>query len=144
MNIRFRPMHPADLDRVEQLEQAAFPHPWTREMLSAELRNDYFRQPLALEVDGQLEGYAFLWRFDDEIYLNNFAVNPKLHRKGLGLKFLNYIFERYRSARVMRLEVRPSNIPAVRLYTRCGFAPVGIRRAYYSDGEDALIMQKEF
>ncbi|RMH63044.1 MAG: ribosomal-protein-alanine N-acetyltransferase [Calditrichaeota bacterium] len=143
MSLRFRRMHPEDLDRVWAIEQAAFTDPWTRDMLAAELQPDYFRHPIVLEMHNRVEGYALLWVFDDEIYLNNIAINPENQRKGLGLKFLNYIFERFRSGGILHLEVRPSNKAAVQLYSRCGFAPVGIRRGYYSDGEDALIMQKE-
>ena len=42
------------------------------------------------------------------------------------------------------LEVRVSNIEAIRLYERLGFEPRGIRRGYYTDNrEDALIMWRE-
>ncbi|MCX6105430.1 MAG: GNAT family N-acetyltransferase [Proteobacteria bacterium] len=39
------------------------------------------------------------------------------------------------------LEVRPSNKSACKLYQRLGFAEVGIRKRYYSDGEDALVLK---
>ena len=41
------------------------------------------------------------------------------------------------------LEVRPSNAPALSLYTRAGFRRSGVRRRYYADGEDALAMTME-
>ena len=40
------------------------------------------------------------------------------------------------------LEVRASNAAACRLYSKMGFEEVGIRKGYYSDGEDALLMEK--
>ena len=39
------------------------------------------------------------------------------------------------------LEVRPSNKSACKLYQRLGFAEVGVRKRYYSDGEDALVLK---
>jgi ribosomal-protein-alanine N-acetyltransferase len=39
------------------------------------------------------------------------------------------------------LEVRPSNKSACKLYQRLGFAEVGIRKRYYGDGEDALVLK---
>jgi ribosomal-protein-alanine N-acetyltransferase len=36
--------------------------------------------------------------------------------------------------------VRADNQPALALYARFGFAPVGVRPRYYPGGEDALIM----
>ena len=43
----------------------------------------------------------------------------------------------------MRLEVRASNQSAIRLYRRADFAEIGVRQAYYEDGEDALIMERD-
>ena len=45
-----------------------------------------------------------------------------------------------RQAHHLTLEVRADNQPALALYTRFGFAPVGVRPHYYPGGEDALIM----
>ena len=42
------------------------------------------------------------------------------------------------------LEVRVSNLGAIRLYERFGFVPKGVRRGYYTDNrEDALIMWRD-
>ena len=41
------------------------------------------------------------------------------------------------------LEVRVSNAEAIRLYERLGFEARGIRRGYYTDNRDALIMWRE-
>ena len=45
------------------------------------------------------------------------------------------------------LEVRPSNAPALELYTRSGFAKVAVRRGYYParvGREDAWVFSKHF
>jgi ribosomal-protein-alanine N-acetyltransferase len=50
---------------------------------------------------------------------------------------------RRHSADIVMLEVRPSNIPAIRLYEKLGFNEIGIRQNYYPalDGrEDALLL----
>jgi len=39
----------------------------------------------------------------------------------------------------LRLEVRASNVPAQKLYESLGWLRMGARKAYYSDGEDALV-----
>ena len=44
----------------------------------------------------------------------------------------------------MSLEVRMSNHTAIRLYEKCGFISVGTRARYYADGEDALLMTRNF
>ena len=40
------------------------------------------------------------------------------------------------------LEVRSSNTAAIRLYEEYGFVKTGIRKGYYDNKEDALIMCK--
>lgn len=52
---------------------------------------------------------------------------------------LDYFLKR--GIRYATLEVRRSNMGAIRLYEKLGFRSVGIRRGYYSDtGEDAIVM----
>jgi ribosomal-protein-alanine N-acetyltransferase len=41
------------------------------------------------------------------------------------------------------LEVRVSNNPAVRLYSKLGFKTVATHRGYYRDGEDAYLMSRQ-
>jgi ribosomal protein S18 acetylase RimI-like enzyme len=43
---------------------------------------------------------------------------------------------------VIRLVVRQSNLTAIRLYERFGYATMGKWRKYYSDGEDGTVMEK--
>ena len=38
------------------------------------------------------------------------------------------------------LEVRAGNLPAKRLYEKLGYEVAGVRKRYYRDGEDGLIM----
>ena len=40
------------------------------------------------------------------------------------------------------LEVKVTNTPAIRLYMKNGFIPVGVKPAYYHDGSDAIYMQR--
>ena len=44
------------------------------------------------------------------------------------------------SAHSASLEVRRSNLPAIALYQELGFHQVAVRRRYYENGEDALLM----
>ncbi len=74
------------------------------------------------------------------------AVGPPARRQGIGrslvAKFL--IIARHKGADQAFLEVEADNAPAIALYQSCGFAQIGLRRAYYhrADGQrsDALIL----
>lgn len=80
---------------------------------------------------------------EDELHINNLAVHPRWRRRRIAQALLIEALEhgRRRGAERAVLEVRASNLPALSLYRRYGFEPVGIRRQYYSHPvEDAVIM----
>ena len=82
----------------------------------------------------------------DELHITNVAVHPEARRHGIARSLLESVFERARagSARMVLLEVRPSNVEASALYESFGFRVVGRRRGYYYDtGEDALVMEAD-
>jgi len=131
------------IDEVVVLERQIFEKDaWNREMIQEELVDAPHKHPLVLISEEKLAGYAMLWTIDGEVHLYNFAIHPDFRRRGLGHWFLNAIFDRFREARVMFLEVRATNDAARSLYEKNGFEVFASRRGYYSDGEDALIMKK--
>lgn len=71
------------------------------------------------------------------------CVIPAARRRGVGRALLDAaLFEASRrGARSMFLEVSAANRPAGLLYLAAGFAEIGCRRRYYSDGTDALILR---
>ena len=145
MNIDLRRLDPDDLDTVEAIERASYPTPWSRTMFAAELR-----KPSALAlgayVGGELVGFAFVSRYVDAWHVMNVAVSPEYRRRGIATELLERLFEITAGdqRRGYTLEVRVSNLGAIRLYEQLGFQSRGIRRGYYTDNrEDALIMWRE-
>jgi len=76
-----------------------------------------------------------------------FIYTAKLQRgKGLANRLMKDLLDRARkksSLRAIFLEVRPSNIAAIKLYESHGFAQISRRTRYYSNGEDALVYRLE-
>lgn len=72
-------------------------------------------------------------------------VLPTFRRKGVGNALMEKAERRLKENGVKKifLEVRQSNAVAVALYGKCGFEAVGIRKKYYADGGDAIVMCKE-
>jgi [ribosomal protein S18]-alanine N-acetyltransferase len=142
-------MTDADLDEVAFVEREAYEFPWTRSNFEDSLRNGYFGVCMR-HVTGTLIGYCVLMPVVDEMHLLNLCVTPRAQRMGAGLALLR---EAVRIARGkglsgMLLEVRPSNVRAVRLYERFGFVTIGRRKSYYParhrGREDALVMRFTF
>jgi ribosomal-protein-alanine N-acetyltransferase len=74
------------------------------------------------------------------------AVLPEHHRKGIGnqlIKKATRAMVNYK-AKECYLEVRESNLPAIKLYKKLGFEVVRSIRNYYADGENAFVMSLQF
>ena len=131
----------ADLPQVIAIERRAFPAPWSLAMFVLELS-----KPAGIclaAVEGKtVVGYMICSRYDTVWHVMNIAVDPELQRKGLGSAMLTHLLAEVGDDRARyTLEVRQSNVSAIRLYERFGFRAAGLRRRYYQDnGEDAVIM----
>ena len=146
MSFRIVPMTAARLPQVAALEQVCFPaDPWSENLFRAALENPGAAVLLA-EEDGAVLGYAVLSAVLDEGNLDNIAVAPEYRRRGVADALLGALtgFGRECLA-LLTLEVRASNAPAIALYEKHCFRPVGRRRNYYSDPrEDAVLMTLTF
>lgn len=135
----------ADLDQVAAIEKVSLPSPWSKELFEAELKRDQARYFVAEEGE-KIAGYMGYWEAPQEAHIINLAVAPDFRNQGLGERMMDYCLEfaRKKGAALATLEVRESNEAAKRLYGKCGFKVVAIRKKYYSDNqEDAIVMIKQ-
>jgi len=135
----------ADLPRLAALEHACFDTPWRQAALAEVLADAQCLALVAALAGAEPVGFALFLRAHDEAELLRVAVLPERRRQGLAAALVRAGLARLESQGVRRwfLEVRPSNQAARGLYERLGFALAGRRRAYYSDGEDALVYARE-
>ena len=150
MAVSLRPMQRADLDAVLAIEDRSFPQPWSRNFFEKELAASQAACTVAVAggdrravVAPKVVGYTVCWRVLDELHLLNVAVHPE-HRGGaIGRQLVEAVLDdgRATGARVVYLEVRAGNVAARRLYRRLGFRDLGVRRAYYGPGQDAIVME---
>lgn len=75
-------------------------------------------------------------------WIATIGVLPAFQRQGIGGALLRACEGQLRTPRV-RLSVRLQNGPAIRLYEREGYQRMNVWHAYYNDGGDALVMEKE-
>lgn len=133
------------LPYVVAIERRSFPQPWSYSLFLSELSNRVASYFVAL-LRGRVIGYVGVWILWEEGHITTFAIHPKYRGKGFGKKLFQYALDYARACgcRYVLLEVRTSNTRAQMLYRKFGFQVVGIRARYYADGEDALIMRKDF
>jgi ribosomal-protein-alanine N-acetyltransferase len=137
-----RLMQEADLDRVLRIEQATFPNPWRRSFFLADIhRPDSLC--IVAENEAGVCGYLIAWG-REEVHIANIAVAPELRNQGIGTELMKRALEfaQHQGADNVYLEVRVSNTGAQRFYRRFGFVPTYLRRGYYENGEDAIVMEK--
>ncbi len=130
------------LNQIMDIEQVSFPSPWSSHAFLEEVRNSISQFWLAREGD-EVKGYICFWMYGDEIHLMNVAVHPLSRRAGIGSYLVRQMLDFALSRHIEKiwLEVRPSNLIALRLYEKLGFKEAGRRRKYYTDtNEDAIVM----
>ena len=138
------PMRRRDLAAVLRIERASYPRPWTENIFRNELemaaRGE--RSYLVARRDGTVVGYAGMMYVVDEAHVTNIAVDAGERRRGTGSVLLRSLLNdaRDRGCAGVTLEVRASNHAAQALYARAGFTEAGIRRNYYENTEDAIVM----
>lgn len=142
MKIIIENMKPHHLDGVVNIENICFANPWLRADLEQQLNLETSHFAVAT-LDGYVVGYMGLQIFSGEGYVTNVAVLPDFRRMGIAKKLIEHQLQNEMS--FITLEVRESNLPAIKLYESCGFENVGIRPKFYSNPtENAIIMTKYF
>ena len=97
--------------------------------------------------NGEYRGHGGFTRVLDEYYITNICVLPEFTRKGIASQILKTMIDfcRNENGAFITLEVRESNVSAIKLYEKFGFLEKGRRKNFYSDPkEDAIIMTLEF
>ncbi len=139
---------PMTLDHASQvanLEKLCFADPWSLNSITSEVENPLAHWLVFLEGE-QVVGYIGSQTVLGESDIMNVGVHPDHRKQGIARKLLSRLESdlKAQDVTVIALEVRPSNLPAVTLYTTCGYVQVGRRPNYYRNPkEDGLILKKE-
>ncbi|WP_370797939.1 tRNA (adenosine(37)-N6)-threonylcarbamoyltransferase complex transferase subunit TsaD [Adlercreutzia equolifaciens] len=150
--IAYKPLDARHVAEVAALEAAVMgTDAWNEALVADELgRADrvwwaaYAADPkMPLSAEAPLVGYAGGWVVDGDLQILKVGVDPAWRRHGIARVLLARVADDARNlgARTSSLEVRAGNTGAQALYAALGYEALGRRPRYYSDGEDALIMQ---
>lgn len=90
-------------------------------------------------------GFAGILKIIDEVNIMNIVVRKDKRNEGIGSKLLDKIFKiaKQQKAQSITLEVNENNLPAIKLYQKLGFEQVGLRKKYYRNTDNAVIMSVE-
>jgi ribosomal-protein-alanine N-acetyltransferase len=145
-DITICPMQEQDLPEVLAIEDVSYPRPWSRTHFLDELASPHAFPLAAFDQDGRLIGYICPMLLLDEGHIYNVAVHPDCRGRRIGELLVQRVLGdcRLGGAEIVTLEVRTSNAAARSLYRRIGFSETGLRKRYYENGEDAILMEYRF
>lgn len=140
-----RKMSPSDLESVLRIQNELAFQNWTIKQLESECSSP-LSISLVLIINEQVLGYLFIQVIGDEAELLSIAIKSDYSRRGAG-SFLwreGVSSLKEKNVRSVFLEVRENNITAQQFYKKHGFICCGLRKRYYSDGENALLFRFDF
>ena len=135
-----------DIPDIMELEKQLFSSPWSRDMFLQEIDTG-FAFVLSAKETGKILGYICGLLLFDEFNITNVGVATEQQKQGFGEAMLKFIIARLLSQKCFKffLEVRESNLAAIRLYEKFGFKILGRRKKYYNHpAEDALMLGISF
>jgi ribosomal-protein-alanine N-acetyltransferase len=131
-----------DLPELIGILQTSSPD-WTPALLEDCFEENYFHWVVcAKEEIEEIKGFVVVRKNFDAWEIMQIVVDFQHQRQGLATHLLQFVIDTAKKNAMERvqLEVRKSNDAAITLYLQCGFCEVGMRKKYYPDKEDALLM----
>tara|TARA_B100000686_G_scaffold222609_1_gene229809 strand:+ start:114 stop:554 length:441 start_codon:yes stop_codon:yes gene_type:complete len=142
MATSIRPASLDDVTAILEIENKTNQMPWSKAQFISSMEVGHYS--VVLHEDNNILGFAIYSPIIPESHLLNIAIHPVHQGKGLGDKLLQQVIFQNKTigVKVISLEVRASNFPAINLYEKRGFCKDAIRSNYYSGSlkEDALLM----
>jgi ribosomal-protein-alanine N-acetyltransferase len=142
--ISIREVEEQDLSSVLDLEYKCFPDPYPLTLLHR-LHSMHRETFLVAESNGRVVGYvigAIRWRNTGHVLA--IGVEPGARRQGIGAALMEEVMRKFqlKGVRLVRLEVRKSNLQAQNFYRKLGFIERFEVPFYYEDGESAITMER--
>ncbi len=129
-----------DIKGVQELGNKLSPN-FSKTNNLKEMENNPYTKVLIFEEDGILKGFLMYTELEETTDIVDIIVKEEYRKKGIASCLLDYMLSDLSdTVKLLTLEVRKSNIPAIALYKKFGFEVVHTREKYYSDGEDAYLM----
>ena len=132
------------LKKVLEIEEKLYPRPWTHRTFVSELSQMRAgsRYYLVAYLGDSMVGYGGMMFSGEDAHITNIAVDPEWQGRGVATEMMLdlVLLAHDRGCAAMTLEVRHTNVVAQNLYRRFGFVPAGVRKRYYENTDDAIVM----
>lgn len=138
-------MNLLDLENIKDCLLTDFDNFWSYNILKQELENGKSKYFVAKQ-ENEIVGFAGILLIIDQVNIMNIVVKKDKRNFGIGSLLLEEIirYSKIHNATSITLEVNEKNIPAIKLYKKYGFKQVGLRRKYYNNEDNAILMDLVF
>lgn len=144
MNIDITTMTFEDINSIEPSFSENFDKFWSIAILKNDFENENSKYIVA-KIDNEVVGFAGIKIIIDEADIMNIAVRRDKRKLGIGSVLLEKLIEistDFKCASIT-LEVNENNLPAIHLYEKFDFQKIGLRKKYYNNTDNAIIMRKD-
>tara|TARA_Y100000814_G_C12128105_1_gene333035 strand:+ start:38 stop:472 length:435 start_codon:yes stop_codon:yes gene_type:complete len=130
------------ISEIYKIESETFEYPWLKKQFSRYSMDFDNSMSYIYKLKDKVVGYLMAELILDEIHIHNIVVKKEFRSNSIAKDMISHIILRAQkgSKNKICLEVNSSNMPALNLYSCLGFKKVGIRKKYYQDGMDAILM----
>lgn len=144
MQIKISKMNIDDLNKILPVLLTEFDDFWNYNIFKSELENENSKYVVAKNND-EIVGFAGIWISIDEAHVTNIVTKKYLRKNGIGSTLLEELINLSKNLNLVSitLEVNENNLDAIKLYEKFGFEKLGIRKKYYNNTDNALIMTKK-
>ena len=141
MQIVIEKMLESHLLEIKDILLSDFDNFWSYSILQSELKNENSTLIIA-KIENEIVGFAGIWRAIDDIHITNIVTKISKRHTGIGSKLLEELINisKDEHATSLTLEVNENNKNAIKLYEKYNFKKIGIRKNYYGQNENAIIM----
>lgn len=144
--INVRPMTIDDLENIKNILSSDFDEFWTYDILKSELNSDNSKYIVAETSNNTIVGFAGIKTILDEAELMNIVTRKNMRGKGIASFMFDAMISmcKNNNIKLLNLEVNNKNTIAINLYKKYNFKEVGLRKKYYDNTYDAVLMTLEF
>jgi len=145
LQVTIRHFKPSDLRAVMQIEAAAFPVDGYPESQFRDLHKEHPDGFVVAQLIEEVVGYAIGYMTDGKAEIDSIAVDLRYWNLGIGETLVKHQIAQFRrqGAAKCTLEVRTSNVRAIKFYEYLGFRIVRTAENYYADKGDAYVLEME-
>lgn len=145
MEITINEMNLSHLLEIKDILTSDFDEFWTYSVFENELKNPNSKYFVAI-LNNEIVGFAGVWKSVDDIHITNIVTKISKRHLGIASKLLEELisFSKNENTASLTLEVNENNLNAIKLYEKYCFKKIGIRKNYYGQNENAIIMTLYF